>query len=109
MWTLAFWRAVGERAFKSFAYSLTGMLIGGTTDIVEMPWWSAIRIALGVTLLSVLGSLASSGLTGGGPSLTNAEVVPEPAPPPPAVEDGPDLRRLIRDDDVRHGGPGAYP
>ena len=70
---LAFWKAAAERAVKAFTYSLLGMLGGGAVDIVSMPWWSAARIALGIAALSVLGSLASSGATGGGPSLTNAE------------------------------------
>jgi hypothetical protein len=81
IWTLAFWRAVTERAIKSFAYSLTATLTGGVLNIAEVPWQSALLIAAGATLLSVLGSITSSGLTGGGPSLTNAEVLdPVPAP-----------------------------
>lgn len=76
MFTLPFWKAVAERAAKSFAYSLTATLTAGATDIVEMPWASAVRIALGVTALSVLGSLGSTLATGGGPSLTNAERLP---------------------------------
>jgi hypothetical protein len=73
IWSLAFWRAAGERAVKSFSYSLLGMLGGGAVDIISMPWWSALRMALGITVLSVLGSIVSSTATGGGPSLTNAE------------------------------------
>jgi hypothetical protein len=76
MFTLLFWKAAAERAAKAFAYSLVGMLTGGATDIVEMPWLSAARIALGVAVLSVLGSIGSVVATGGGPSLTNAERLP---------------------------------
>lgn len=72
---VAFWKAAGERAIKAFSYSLLGMLSGGVLDVVSMPWWAATRIALGVALISVLGSLTSAGATGGGPSLTNAEVL----------------------------------
>ena len=76
IWTLAFWKATAERAVKAFAYSLLGMLVGGVSDVVEMPWWSATRIALGVAVLSVLGSVGSSVATGNGPSLTNTEKLP---------------------------------
>lgn len=76
MFTRLFWKATAERAVKAFTYSLIGMLTGGVTDIVEMPWLTAARIALGVAVLSVLGSLASVAATGGGPSLTNAERLP---------------------------------
>lgn len=78
IFTVVFWKAAGERAAKAFAYSLLAMLAGGATDVVSMPWWSATRIALGVAVLSVLGSVASSTATGGGPSLTNAEKLPKP-------------------------------
>lgn len=76
MFTLPFWKAAGERAVKAFTYSLLGTLGAGAVDIVEMPWWSGTRIALGVAALSVLGSIVSSSATGGGPSLTNAEKLP---------------------------------
>lgn len=77
MFSVAFWKAVAERAIKAFAYSLVATLSAGATDIVEMPWWAGTRIALGVAALSVLGSVVSTGLTGGGPSLTNAEQLPQ--------------------------------
>lgn len=76
--TRAFWAAAFERCVKAFAYSLTATLVAGTTDIVSMPWWSALRIALGVAVLSVLGSAGSAATTGGGPSLTNAEKLEQP-------------------------------
>jgi len=85
-WTAAFWRAAGERAVKAFSYSLLGMLGGGVTNIVDMPWLSAAQIAAGVSVISILGSIVSSSATGGGPSLTNAEELPPPAPEPGANE-----------------------
>jgi hypothetical protein len=80
IFNVAFWKAAGERAVKAFTYSLLGTLGAGAVDIVSMPWWSAARIALGVAVLSLLGSLASAGATGGGPSLNNAEeLAPSPS------------------------------
>lgn len=76
IFTAAFWKAAAERAGKAFAYSLLGLLSGGATDIVEMPWLSAAKIAAGVAVFSILGSIVSSATTGGGPSLTNAEELP---------------------------------
>jgi len=81
MWTVAFWRAAGERAFKAFSYSLVGMLGGGATNIVDMPWLAAAKVSAGIAVLSILGSIGSSAATGGGPSLTNAEELPPPAEP----------------------------
>lgn len=81
IFTVAFWRAAGERAVKAFSYSLLGMLGGGVTNIVDMPWLSATKMAAGVSVISILGSIVSSSATGGGPSLTNAEELPPPAEP----------------------------
>lgn len=75
IFTAVFWKAAAERAARAFTYSLLTTLGAGAVDIVSMPWWSAARIALGVAVLSVLGSVVSSQVTGGGPSLTNAEVL----------------------------------
>lgn len=77
MFTVAFWKAAAERATKAFAYSLFATLSAGAMDIVQMPWTGGVRIALGAAALSLLGSMASTALTGGGPSLTNAEQLPK--------------------------------
>lgn len=73
VFTVAFWKAAGERAVKAFTYSLLATLGAGTLDILSMPWTAGARIALGAAVLSILGSILSSAATGGGPSLTNAE------------------------------------
>ena len=76
MFTRQFWKAAAERAVQAFTWSLLGTLGAGATDIVEMPWWAATRIALGVAALTLLGSVGSTAITGGGPSITNAERLP---------------------------------
>ncbi len=77
LWTAGFWKAAVERALKAFSYTLVGLLSGGVMDIIEAPWQASIRIAAHVAVLSLLGSVSSSALTGGGPSLTNAERLPK--------------------------------
>ena len=76
IWTVAFWKATAERAVRGFAWSLLSTLGAGATNVVEMPWQTATGIAAGAAVLSVLASVASSAITGGGPSLTNAERLP---------------------------------
>jgi hypothetical protein len=57
----AFAKDLGERAVKTFAYSMLGALptTAATTSVVGVPWLAAASIAASATVLSVLGSLAS--------------------------------------------------
>lgn len=50
-----------ERAVKTFAQALLAALtVGATTDIVSMPWLSALSIAGGAAVVSALTSIASA-------------------------------------------------
>jgi hypothetical protein len=71
----AFWAAVGERAAKTFCQTLAVTLGAGAFDVLTVPWQAALSMSAGATLVSVLMSISSAGLTGGGPSLNNAEKV----------------------------------
>lgn len=77
MWTADFWRATAERALKTFAQTLVALLAAGKLDLIHAPWIDSLSAAGMATLLSVLTSVASGAATGGSPSLTNAEVLPE--------------------------------
>ena len=75
MWTLGFWKDVGERALKTFVYTMLGALPVGAaqTSIVGVPWGTAAMVAASATVLSVLGSIGSMKLgSSGTASLTKA-------------------------------------
>lgn len=66
--------AVVERLTRTFAGSLAVTLGAGTTDVIDMPWESALRIAIGVTLLEGIVCVAAGRTGPVGPGLM--ETVP---------------------------------
>lgn len=76
VWTKVFWKAATERAIKSLAQGLI-VLFGASKvfNVMEVDWQQAAGVAGGLLVLSYLTSLASSLVTGDGPSLTNNEVL----------------------------------
>lgn len=60
MLSKAFFKDLAERAVKTFAQTLLAVLAVGV-PIWEMDWVSALGIAAGATVLSVLTSVASAG------------------------------------------------
>lgn len=73
MWTATFWKAVAERAIKTFAQALAAILGANAIGILDADWGQAASVALMGTILSVLTSVATAGVTDGSPSMTNAE------------------------------------
>jgi hypothetical protein len=78
IWTTRFWKAVAERAIKTAAQVLVVFLGADLLDVFSVNWERALGIGLGALLVSVLTSLASSTVSGGGPSITNDEVLARP-------------------------------
>lgn len=77
MWTAAFWKAVGERAFRTFAQALIASLgAAGFTMTQGSSWVTALTTAALATLLSVLTSVAVAGVGPDGPSLGPESVDP---------------------------------
>ena len=74
MWTLDFWKDLGERAVKTFAQSLAAALVAGTTGLLDVDWVTALSVAGLVTLASVLTSLASAPFSSEGTASLVAEV-----------------------------------
>lgn len=72
----SFWVAVAERGVKTFAQTLAATLSAGAVGILTVPWQDALSMSALAAAISVLTSVGSAGLTGGGPSATNSEVVP---------------------------------
>jgi hypothetical protein len=79
MWTRRFWKATAERAVKSAAQGFV-LLVGADVvfNALQFDWENALGVVLGAGALSVATSLASSAITGDGPSLTNDEVLADP-------------------------------
>ena len=75
MWSKEFWQATLERAIKTFAQSLASLLTGDALGILDVDWGQSASVAAMATLLSVLTSVASSGIGNAGPSLSHAEVL----------------------------------
>jgi hypothetical protein len=62
MFTKLFWQRTTERAVKTFAQALAGVLTAAGLGLFEVPWPKALSTAGMVALLSVLTSLASTKL-----------------------------------------------
>lgn len=76
MWSRSFWAASAERAIKTAAQVLAALLVGSATGLFDTDWPAALSVAGMATVISVLTSIASSGVGGNGPSLTDTEVLP---------------------------------
>lgn len=77
IYTTAFWKAAAERAVKTAAQGAL-LSIGATSIAVNafaVDWPQVGGFALGAAALSILTSVGSGIVTGGGPSATNAEVL----------------------------------
>lgn len=86
IWTGTFWRATAERAASTAAQAallvLGADLIDEGINVATIEWETVGGFALGGAVLTVLKCVASARMTGGGPSLTNAEAL-DPSDPPP--------------------------
>mgnify|MGYP000173821378 CR=1 FL=1 len=85
MTSTAFWRAAAERAVRTFAQALIAVLGVGATSVLDVDWPGALSAAALAALLSLLTSVASSGVGDPGPSLgaetTEPVAVPDPESP----------------------------
>lgn len=73
--TRSFIRATLERAIKTFAQTLAAVLVASGTGLLDTDWIASLSMSAMAALLSVLTSIGSGAVTGGGPSLTNDEVL----------------------------------
>lgn len=62
MYTTLFWKDAGERALKTAAQALLSLwLIGDVAfDLLSVDWGSALGVALGAAVISVLTSIVSA-------------------------------------------------
>jgi hypothetical protein len=57
MWSAAFWRNLAERAVKTAAQALLGMLGTSALGILSVDWAQALSVVGGAVLASVLTSI----------------------------------------------------
>lgn len=70
MKTKKFWEDAAERAVRTFAQALLAILGAGAVNIMTVDWVQALSVAVGAAILSILTSVASSGVGAkGSPSL----------------------------------------
>lgn len=65
IWTTAFWRGAAERAIKTFAQALVGIIGVGAVGLLDVDWWQALSAAALATLASLLTSIGNADFTAG--------------------------------------------
>jgi len=83
MFTSLFWKLTAERAVKTFAQTLAGVLVVGGTTLLSAHWTTALATAGMAAVVSVLTSVGSLKIgTPDSPSVMKND----PPPPAPAAE-----------------------
>jgi len=77
IWTVDFWKAAAERAVKTFAQTAAALAVGSGAGLIDADWVTLASVSGMAALVSLLTSVGSDALTGDGPSLTNAETLPD--------------------------------
>ena len=65
IWTIAFWKGAGERAFKTFAQSLVAIIGVGTLGLLDVDWPAALSVAALAAVVSLLTSVGNANFTAG--------------------------------------------
>lgn len=65
MWTLAFWKGLGERAIKTFAATLAALLGGDGIGLVDVDWGQSLGVAGLATLVTALIAIGNADFTAG--------------------------------------------
>ena len=76
--TREFWAGTAERAIKTFAQALLGVLTGGASGLLDVDWVAALSVAGLATLGSVLTSVATPDFTAGVPGTPAGALQEEP-------------------------------
>lgn len=72
MFTFLFWKAVFERAVKTFCESFASAIVLNATGVIDADWLGALSVAGLATLVAVLLNIATS-IGSGNPSVGNVE------------------------------------
>ncbi|MFI6979302.1 holin [Embleya sp. NPDC050154] len=82
MMTKAFWRAATERSGRTFAQALIAVFSIGTTGLMDADWAGGASVAGMAAVLSLLTSIATSGVGPEGPGLTEVATSTRRSLPP---------------------------
>lgn len=85
IWGGGFWKASAERAIRTAAQVAIVTVGADRLDVRTADWSEIAAMSLGGAILSVLMSIGADAWTGTGPSVTNAEVIPDEAVTPPGI------------------------
>lgn len=72
MFTTAFWKGAAERAVRTFAQVLLAVFGTEATGLLDTDWPGALSAAGMAVVVSLLMSIAASGVGGYGPGITEA-------------------------------------
>ena len=74
IWTKNFWKGLLERAIKTFAQSVGGLIAADTLGIMDVDWVSVVNVAGLVTLASIFTSIGNADFTSGAVTETVYEI-----------------------------------
>ena len=78
IWTLAFWKGAAERGIKTFAQTMVGYIVVGTTGLLEVDWTTGASVAGAATIASLLTSIGNADFVAGTPDVVVKVDVPAP-------------------------------
>ena len=65
MWTVAFWKGLGERSIKTFAATLAALIGGDGIGLVDVDWSQSLGVAGLATLVTALIAIGNADFTAG--------------------------------------------
>lgn len=65
LWTVEFWKGAAERGIKTFAQTLVGFIVIGTTGMLDVDWPTAVSVAAAALLASLLTSIGNADFVAG--------------------------------------------
>jgi len=91
IFTLAFFKGLGERAIKTFAQALVAIIGAGTVGILDVNWTEALSVAALAALVSALTSIGNADFVAGTPAQVLAPDVIA------AMNDDPEAKQRFQD------------
>lgn len=91
IFTIAFFKGLGERAIKTFAQALVAIIGAGTVGILDVNWTEALSVAALAALVSALTSIGNADFVAGKPAeVLDPDVIA-------AMNDDPEAKQRFQD------------